>query len=951
MEQSPEQPRFSAFVSYSRTQSAALASALSQAVERFGKPWYRKRVVRVFRDDKNMPANAALWANLRAALLDSGWFVLVASPEAAASDYVDREVLEWLDHRSADRLLIVLHRGEIVWNRQSSDFDRSASTAISKALWGVFADEPRWVDARWFGAGGRDADDPRFAEVVADIACAVRGRERDDLIGENVRMHKRARSLAVAAVSMLVLLLALAVGATAVAIAQRSAAIAQTRTAQARYLAIKSGELLATDASAAAELAVRGYLLQPSSVTRSSLFEAAKGSRGDLVRIAAGREVRVVAASADGMRVYAGREDGHVLFLDRKSGRNTDLGLLPGPVASIATDSAGTVVAASTPSRQDHAGGAVVWDSDGAKVDVPAVESPEGVVVSPSGRWAVIATGLFSSDASMLVDLFNGEARMVTGLEPTTEFLDETHVVTLGPGSGWSELSFPDLKVIHSEVYGFGNRQYLTLAPGGAYLALVGGVQHTPLWSVASSSSRDSPKSCSFTADVCRLWNSGGSFPDYFAAGPLEGVRAYPSPGGRWLAWAEANSIMVSEVGSPDSFDPNARRIPGVGKVSGMRFISDSLLVAAAGDDVLLANLDASDPLRDIQETSLSTRCNACPVPRIVLNPTESVVAFASGSVFGLTIHDLESGRESSDPDGRYEVIIWLDDERLLVSDVDARELQVLSVADFEVLLRRPLDALSADLKATLDGLIAGATRVRDSPYLRLVSYEGRILEISPETLEVVAERSAAPPQAGFDWPELQFDPTGRWALAGNWLIDLETGQSRKVLEDADQDAQLLIAANGLYVVRPDALERLDPQTLAVASSAVLRAELFEPAINRDGTLLVGLSGHQLTLHEPADGAVLGTFDLPAASNVRTRYAFSRDGRRLVFVWTSYEGSAQPLQAIRVTPDSWVDVICQSLDRRRLDHDQWAALTGLPYPVGDICASPVPVQRGEAAPG
>ena len=35
------------------------------------------------------------------------WLVLLASPQAAASEWVNREVSWWLTHRSPDRILIV----------------------------------------------------------------------------------------------------------------------------------------------------------------------------------------------------------------------------------------------------------------------------------------------------------------------------------------------------------------------------------------------------------------------------------------------------------------------------------------------------------------------------------------------------------------------------------------------------------------------------------------------------------------------------------------------------------------------------------------------------------------------------------------------------------------------------------------------------------------------------
>jgi hypothetical protein len=60
----------------------------------------------------------------------------MASPDAAASPWVDREVRWWLEHRSVDRLLVVLTEGE---------FD----AALPPALAGRSGFAPRWIDLRW----------------------------------------------------------------------------------------------------------------------------------------------------------------------------------------------------------------------------------------------------------------------------------------------------------------------------------------------------------------------------------------------------------------------------------------------------------------------------------------------------------------------------------------------------------------------------------------------------------------------------------------------------------------------------------------------------------------------------------------------------------------------------------------------------------------------------------
>ena len=77
---SPRRPTYAAFLSYSRAVDGQLAPRLQQALQRFAKPWYRRRAVRVFRDDANLSANPGLWSSIQAALDGSEYFILLASP-------------------------------------------------------------------------------------------------------------------------------------------------------------------------------------------------------------------------------------------------------------------------------------------------------------------------------------------------------------------------------------------------------------------------------------------------------------------------------------------------------------------------------------------------------------------------------------------------------------------------------------------------------------------------------------------------------------------------------------------------------------------------------------------------------------------------------------------------------------------------------------------------------
>lgn len=83
----------------------------------------------------------------------------------------------WLDHRRSEEILIALTGGEIVWDAQLGDFDRRATTALPTILKGAFKSE-------------------RSATSVASFAAAITGQSLPDVVGEDVRQHRRIRRLA-----------------------------------------------------------------------------------------------------------------------------------------------------------------------------------------------------------------------------------------------------------------------------------------------------------------------------------------------------------------------------------------------------------------------------------------------------------------------------------------------------------------------------------------------------------------------------------------------------------------------------------------------------------------------------------------------------------------------------------------------------------------------------------
>ena len=195
---------YDAFISYSHAADGLLAPRLQSALQRFDKPGWRRRALRVFRDESSLSANPHLWSSITEALDKSDWFVLLLSPDAAQSPWVNQEIEYWSDHKEPSRILPVVTDGEFGWD---SDVTGDAAPG---ALRNVFSEEPRWVDFRFAHDEQQlDLKNPRFSSAVADIASAVREVPKDELESEEVKQHRRTiRNAWVAAALVAVLAVA-----------------------------------------------------------------------------------------------------------------------------------------------------------------------------------------------------------------------------------------------------------------------------------------------------------------------------------------------------------------------------------------------------------------------------------------------------------------------------------------------------------------------------------------------------------------------------------------------------------------------------------------------------------------------------------------------------------------------------------------------------------------------
>ena len=239
---------YDAFISYSHAKDKPIAAALQSAIQKLGKPWYRRRALRLFRDDTSLAATPHLWPMIEQALGQSRHFILLASPEAAASKWVNKEVAFWLERNSINSLLIGLTGGELVWDDSAGDFLGQETVPLPNVLAKRFPSEPKWVDLRPYREGAAHAAnkrDAKFTELAADFAAAIHGMPKEDLLSQEVRQQRRALTLAWSAAASLLILAVMATAAGILAYREEQEAVTQrNRAEQALTAATKTANSL-----------------------------------------------------------------------------------------------------------------------------------------------------------------------------------------------------------------------------------------------------------------------------------------------------------------------------------------------------------------------------------------------------------------------------------------------------------------------------------------------------------------------------------------------------------------------------------------------------------------------------------------------------------------------------------------------------------------------------------
>lgn len=192
-------PKYWAFVSYSH-RDEAVARALQKRLETYRLP--RTLVGRVtsqgpvprqarpvFRDRDDLHAGADLGAEVRSALATSRWLVVICSPDAARSPWVEREIVEFKRLHGEHRVLALIAAGEPYASRQPG---REAEECFPNALrHALDADgEPRGTEQEPIAADLRvHADGPKRAPLK--LLAGMVGVGFDELVRRDAARRLR----------------------------------------------------------------------------------------------------------------------------------------------------------------------------------------------------------------------------------------------------------------------------------------------------------------------------------------------------------------------------------------------------------------------------------------------------------------------------------------------------------------------------------------------------------------------------------------------------------------------------------------------------------------------------------------------------------------------------------------------------------------------------------------
>lgn len=850
--------RIDAFVSYSRAADSRLAPSIQRGLTRLAKKWYRTRALNVFRDQTDLSASHALGASIERALADARFFVLLASPAAAESKWVAKEIEFWQRNRTSDTFLVALTDGTIRWDDEAGDFDWSVTDALPRSLSGYFEAEPLWQDLTW----SRDADrlslwHAGFRDAVATLAAPIHGSSKRALDNAEVKEH-RALLLVSALATALILTLAVSFGIQYwFATAERDRANANARDATVMS-AIQRAQVELADAETGYDVSAYRRLMAARSLAgrpsvEGAAYDAALDaaySRPNLLRVTevdSGPDSRA-AMTVDGGRVAFGGKEQPTLW-SPGTGRPSG----PALEAAETTDSKALALAFSRDGKRlaaAYEAAVVLWDvASGKKINEFATDrrTTTSLALSPDGTTVAVAGGglrIWDAGSGRRI----GEPLGVTG----------DRVVFSPDGR---KLAFDALNNGGSEVHvrGVG-------AEGAGEVVIpyphdvISGIAFTPDTDALAVGTEDGG---------LRLWDpDSGAAEGRAVSGHQGAIRAIAfAAGGSRIATAGADRTIRqwnAETGSPIGFPLTGH----AGPVDFIAFSRGGSELVSLGEDATLRRWDAGNALLRTGPDDASAPDALAVAPRgakVAVGGREGVRVFNQETGVQVAALDLPQGvlSLSYSPDGTSLLIVSPDALRLWEEGAEARTVTLDSSV----------------------GPVAGAAFMPHGRQIVVGSYAGKLLfeDLDDEatgtpgaSIDITcAARHLAVSQDGMQ-VAYACDDTGG-------VADAEAGRVR-TFEAEDRVSALVISPDGRTLILgtlDGTLWRLEHGAEALVGVGVHRGAVRSVAYGPDGRWFASAGEDGSVVVHP-HGAREISARIPAHTGPVEAVAFSRDGSRLI---------------------------------------------------------------------
>jgi WD40 repeat protein len=901
---------YDCFISYSHAADRRLAPALQTGLHRFAKPWYRLHALRVFRDDASLSANPGLWTSIQQALGKSEWFVLMASPEAASSSWVTKEVAYWCSTKGTDRFLIVLTAGDMVWDNAAGDYDWARTSALPPVLRGRFTEEPRHIDARW---ATRKIDvslrNPRFRASVAELAAAVHGRPKDELIGDDVRQYRRARRLFASLLAGLVVLASAATATAVAAVAQRDRARAERDTATSRMLAAQAVSERTVRLDRSLLLSLAALRVKNTTEARSALlgsleylpqaagFLPTAGSPADALAVDDERDVVATAHGRD-VTLWDGRSWKLLATLPGHRARVIELAFARNgrSLTSVGTDGEifrWNVRDRSLDSKAATGGRDIEHASISSDGSVVAMLDGKGKVAVWNGRKpSKVSTG---SEGAAGIAISPDGRTLAFGMEAGIQFFDVRKNRSIGPAT-------------EIEVADYSQRvSALAFSPDGSMLASGGGGGGiVDLWKTTSRRHDGS------------LGEVAGQSPPVtalaFAAGGDELISA--DRGGKIVRWDTAEHEVLG--------DP----LPGQGVVVDLAVgpAEEGFMSAAAGGPVVRWDMSRSMRLGQGVTEGASEW-----VSGLAYSPDGRVLATAV--MDRVEVRDARGRRSVVDP-----LTAAADTFFQSLGFNPAGTTMATGMSDGRVVLWdtstwHPVDTLNGHA-----GMVTGVAFSPDGTLLASAGEDGNIA-----LWDVQAGRALGDPlKHGGHVTGIAFQPGGDLFASGGADGQIRfwdprtrrpdgvplTGHHGAVDGIAFSPDGALLASSGAdgQLLRWDVRTRRQLGQPVTQGSESLGAVAFSP----DGATLAVTQGRAVMLWDVASGRRLGTA-LTGVLDEAVSLAFSPDGRLLAWGALAIAPTSDLVVVWDARLDTWQQKAC-ALVNRNLSQEEWTQFVGaIPY--------------------